>query len=205
MDRNLGILLDEMDKDHLWDNTVVVVVSDHGQQLGEHNGLWLKNTLFEESIHIPFIIYAPGKPAGICDKFVEIVDVYPTITELCKVLHLLMLRVPAWSGSLITLYKHGNASFTQTAPGPQFPLVTKCEAIRNERYHYNYWGVYGEELYDRQNDPNEWTNVVSNAKLQFGIEPDEDNQATGLAKFPSTGLRLHRLLFGCRWRWLWFE
>ncbi|HNP23953.1 MAG TPA: MopE-related protein [Panacibacter sp.] len=164
MDRNLGILLDEMDKDHLWDNTVVVVVSDHGQQLGEHNGLWLKNTLFEESIHIPFIIYAPGKPAGICDKFVEIVDVYPTITELCKV----PTPVDVEGSSLVRLLDNPlqtwkRASFTQTAPGPQFPLVTKCEAIRNERYHYNYWGVYGEELYDRQNDPNEWTNVVSNA------------------------------------------
>ena len=60
MDRNLGVLLDEMDRDHLWDNTVVVLISDHGQHLGEHNGLWLKNTLFEESIHIPLVVYAPA-------------------------------------------------------------------------------------------------------------------------------------------------
>lgn len=164
MDRNLGVLLDEMDKDNLWDNTVIVVVSDHGQQLGEHNGLWLKNTLFEESIHVPFLVYAPGKPAGICNKFVEVVDVYPTITELCKV----PTPVGLEGASLVRLLDDPSqtwkgAAFTQTAPGPAYHLVSKGEAIRTERYHYNYWGVYGEELYDRQNDPDEWTNLVNNA------------------------------------------
>ena len=131
MDRNLGVLLDEMDRDHLWDNTVVVLISDHGQHLGEHNGLWLKNTLFEESIHIPLVVYAPGKPAGICNKFVEAVDIYPTITELCRV------PTPAdvEGSSFVRLLDDPTqtwkkASFTQTAPGPAFPLVSKCEIGR---------------------------------------------------------------------------
>ena len=110
--RNLGVLLDEMDRDHLWDNTVVVLISDHGQHLGEHNGLWLKNTLFEESIHIPLVVYAPGKPAGICNKFFEAVDIYPTITGLC-LQHPLMWKDRGFVEAFKTIqHKRGKASFT---------------------------------------------------------------------------------------------
>lgn len=163
MDRNLGIILDEMDNDNLWENTVVVLVSDHGQHLGEHNGLWLKNTLFNESLHIPLVICAPGKPSGTCNKLVESVDIYPTITELC--------RVPAPNNlegsSMVRLLDNPDqqwkkAVFTQLTPGKNYPLAPKCEGIISENYHYNYWGPYGEELYDRENDPNEYSNLINN-------------------------------------------
>ncbi|WP_171607214.1 sulfatase-like hydrolase/transferase [Limnovirga soli] len=161
LDKNLGILLDALDSKNMWDSTVVVFVSDHGQHLGEHGGMWYKNSLFNESMQVPLIVCAPGKPAAICNNIVELVDVYPTLTELCK------LPTPAnMEGSGFVRLLHNpnqpwkKAAYTQTRPGASFPLVTKAEGIYTNEYHYNYWGPYGEELYDRLNDPNEYNNLA---------------------------------------------
>lgn len=172
MDKNLGRILDELDKNNLWENTVVVFVSDHGQHLGEHLGLWYKNTLFNEAQQVPLIICAPGVQPGVCDKMVEEVDIYPTLTELCK-----LPTPPGMQGvSLVRLLNDPNqqwktAAFTQTKnTGTLYPLVEKPQAIFTNQYHYNYWGVYGEELYDRINDREEYTNLAGNPDYAAALD-----------------------------------
>lgn len=162
MDRNVGLVLDAIDSKNLWSNTIVIFTSDHGQHLGEHNGIWRKNTLFEESLKVPLIVCAPGLPAGTCNKFVELVDLFPTITELCKVPTPETLE----GSSFVRLLQNPNqtwkrAAFSQVRTKDPYTLIDKCEGIHYSKYHYNYWGPYGEELYNREADPNEFVNLVT--------------------------------------------
>lgn len=159
MDAELGLILDEMDRQNLWENTVVVFWSDHGQHLGEHDGTWLKNTLFEESLHVPFIVCAPGKAPGVCNKLVELEDIYPTLAELCG--------LPAPQGmegySFVPLFDNPDMPWKRAV----FSQVKRnntlmAKSVRTDQYRYNTWGTYGEELYDLYADPHEYTNLATN-------------------------------------------
>jgi uncharacterized sulfatase len=170
MDFHLGQILDEMDSLNLWDNSVVVFWSDHGIHLGEHNGLWLKQTLFEEALRIPFVICAPGKKVGICDKLVELVDIFPTLTELCG-----LPKPPGLEGSsLVPLLENPDAQWKKCI----FAQVTRNvnrttimgRAVRTDSFEYNSWESYGEELYDLINDPYQYTNLVTDTAYNTTLD-----------------------------------
>lgn len=80
VDNYVGMMLDTMDRLELWDNTMVIFTSDHGEQLGDHN-MYLKFVLRESSIHIPYMVYHPDIKAGARSELVEQVDIFPTICD----------------------------------------------------------------------------------------------------------------------------
>ena len=81
MDDQVGRVLDELDRLGLREDTVVVFTSDHGYHLGEHT-FWQKSNLHEEVTRVPLIISAPGHDAGESHSLVELMDIYPTVSEL---------------------------------------------------------------------------------------------------------------------------
>ncbi len=160
VDAQIGRLIDTMDRLKLWDNTVVVFWSDHGYHLGEH-GLWMKQSLFENSARVPLVIIAPGaggngKPS---QRTVEFVDLYPTLADLCgltppKNLAGVSLR-PLLDNPAA---KWDRPAFTQVWRG-QFA----GHSVRAARYRYTEWdhGDQGAQLYDYQTDPQEYKNLVN--------------------------------------------
>jgi arylsulfatase A-like enzyme len=82
MDQHIGRVLDGLAASARLQDTVVVIVSDHGQGLGDHDW-WTHGILYEEQIKAPLIIRAPGVPAGRrVDHLVRTIDIAPTIMDL---------------------------------------------------------------------------------------------------------------------------
>ncbi len=85
MDVQVGRVLDQLDALRLTENTVIVLAGDHGFHLGE-NGRFAKRTIFEVALRSPLIVSFPGQSSrGVkTDALVELVDIYPTLCDLCQ-------------------------------------------------------------------------------------------------------------------------
>jgi len=94
-DFQIGLLLERLKERGIYQNSVVVVVSDHGEEFFEHNNLLHGVTLFDESIHVPLIINSPGWKSQVYDELVSQIDVMPTL------LHILGFDVPDVDGEVI--------------------------------------------------------------------------------------------------------
>jgi len=153
-DAQLGRLLDALDASPYRDNTVVVLWSDHGFHLGERDH-WEKFTLWERSTRVTFMMAAPGvTTAGTrCDQPVSLLDIYPTLNELCG-----LLKLPALEGlSLVPQLKD-----VRTArPRPEVTTWGHSHAVRDMRWRYIRYEDGGEELYDHEKDPGEWNNLAA--------------------------------------------
>jgi iduronate 2-sulfatase len=170
IDAQVGVLLDAMDQHDLWKNTIVVFFGDHGYHLGEHGGLWHKKSLFEESCRVPLIVYAPKmQGAGkSCARIVELVDLYPTLTELCGLQHPVNLDGRSFATLLDDPESPGkDAAYSLIARGQDSTEnITEVaylgRSVRTPRWRYTEWedGKRGVELYDHQADPQEFQNLA---------------------------------------------
>lgn len=156
MDAQVGRILDELERLGLRDSTVVVFLSDHGYHLGEH-GFWQKSNLHEDVIRVPLMISVPGMQPGRSSSIVELVDIYPTLSELAG------LPVPEdlHGTSLVPILKDPTA---HAKPGAL--SFAKGISYRVPNWHLMSYPDGTAELYDMQSDPQEFNNLASDRAYQ---------------------------------------
>lgn len=168
VDAQVGRLVAALDELGLAENTIVVFWSDHGYHLGEHGGVWQKRTLFEEAARTPLIIRVPGAAGNgqDCPRVVEMVDLYPTLTDAAG----LGIDDGLAGQSLLPLLgdpvairdSHAVTQILRPADERLATPVMGC-SIRTERWRYTEWaeGASGRELYDHASDPMEFHNLAT--------------------------------------------
>ena len=156
MDAQVGKVMDALERSGVADKTIVIFTSDHGYHLGEHD-FWAKVSLLDESSSVPLIICVPGKKPAVCNSFVELLDLYPTVSSLCG------LDVP-------TRLQGKDISPMLDEPTFQVRDAAFCVApmrkgflIRENKWAYIQYAEnasQGIELYNVQNDPHQYTNLA---------------------------------------------
>lgn len=164
-DAQVGRMLDALEKSPHKDNTIVILLGDNGNHLGEKNK-WHKDSLWKESTRVPLIIYAPGmKPIRhTCDRMASLLDIYPTLADL--------IHVPApkhlEGRSLKPLLENPDLEWNHAVLTNRRPGQT---AVRTEEWCYILYQDGSEELYNRKNDPHEWNNLANNPEYK-GIKKE---------------------------------
>ncbi len=173
IDYCIGLIIDELERLKLRDNTIIVLWGDHGWKLGEH-GAWAKHTNFEVDTKVPLIVDVPGMKAEgeKSAALVELVDIYPTLCDLCGLPKpdnlegysfkpVLDDADKSWKKAVFSQYPRNRRDADRLIMG---------NTVRTQRYRYVEWvhvksgEVRALELYDRQNDPQENVNVVEEAE-----------------------------------------
>ena len=157
VDDQLGKVLRALEDSKYAENTIVVLWSDHGQNLGEKRH-WRKQSLWEESTRVPLFVKTPGQSSGGCQsgRVVSLLDVYPTLVDLCE-----LPPAPKLEGqSLLPLLKNPDAEWAKPVLSTWY---YRNHAVRSEDWRYIRYRDGSEELYNHRNDPGEHTNLAGDA------------------------------------------
>ncbi len=189
MDAQVGKVLEALERSEVADKTIVVFTSDHGYHLGEHD-FWAKVSLLDESSGVPLIISVPGQKPAVCSSLVELLDLYPTVAELCGI------EIPKHvQGKNISRMLSDPAHEVRDAAFSVAPM-RKGFLLRDHAYAYIQYGENasgGIELYDVRVDPKQYKNLASlpkyqtlvdeyKMKMQLKLAQVRDNDLEGLNK-----------------------
>jgi arylsulfatase A-like enzyme len=157
VDDLIGQLVAALEESKYGDNTIIVLWSDHGFQLGE-KGRWGKYSLWERATRVNLMWVAPGvtTPGTVTDKPANLLDIYPTLVSLTG------LEPPEGQlegNDLSVLMKDADAAWTDTTVTS---FGYKNYGVRSDRYRYIEYADGTEELYDHTKDKWEWTNLADN-------------------------------------------
>ena len=177
LDREIGVLLGRLRSMGVLDSSVVVVIGDHGELLGEHHMAAHGFSMHRAVRKIPLVVRAPGRFVGgrRVSSLVRLEDVFPTILELCGV-------EPVKGIDGITLTRDLDGRISRAMQGPdmemkarlekQVPgvnasrLTAGIEAVFDGRWHFLSYDDGRRELFDIANDPDERTNLAESQPLE---------------------------------------
>jgi arylsulfatase A-like enzyme len=176
VDACIGVVVDALKSQDLWQNTILIITSDHGYQLGQKEFLF-KGALWEESMRIPLLVRVPGMPVekNHIDTPVSLIDIYPTLVELCGLTVSSSNQVKRVGVSIEPLLNPGSQEKEERmALGVMQsdvveplderwmdePFLNQHWTLRTDRWRYIRYQDGSEELYDHQTDPHEWYNLA---------------------------------------------
>ena len=157
-DACVGVVLDALEKSKYADNTIIVLWGDHGFHIGQKDRI-SKLTLWEQGSKTPLIISTPDLAATggkQCQQPVSLVDLYPTLVELCG----LPARDRLDGRSIAPLLLNPKTKW----PNPAVVSLRGDHAVRSKHWHYIRYSAGGEELYDATKDPNQWKNLANDTR-----------------------------------------
>lgn len=162
IDAQIGIVLDELERLKLEENTIIVLLGDHGWNLGEHK-LWCKQVTFEKALRTPLLLKVPKKTKGEkTDAIVEFIDIYPSLMELIG------LEIPKTvDGKSFVPTLNGKKTKKNWAVSKWKDAVT----LVKDTLFYTEWvddnGVaYERMLFDHKTDPLELNNLAEKESYQ---------------------------------------
>lgn len=172
LDDQIGKLVGQLKADGLYENTIIIYLSDNGYFLGNH-GLGNKITMHEESVRVPMFVHSPLLPVkpGKSNALVSSLDVYPTILDLAG--------VPAPSHlmgkSLVPVLKDPSEKVrdyvvTECVGPPEKRLGTGHRMVRTDHFKYILSSSDEEAFFDLRNDPCELKNLIAEPELKVEID-----------------------------------
>jgi arylsulfatase len=179
IDHEVGLMLDELQRSGLDQNTIVVFCSDHGAQLLEH-GLTDKNVFFEGSIRVPMMVRYPRVVAPArYEEMIEAIDLMPSLLELCRIREPYNVQGRSFAPLIAgrrDAYRPRTHVFSENVipevittgslnmyyePGEGIAGIRHPDAkmVRTDRWKLTHYPGHGGELYDLANDPREARNL----------------------------------------------
>jgi len=160
-DECVGRVIEALDNSAYRDNTIIVLWSDHGWHLGEKLH-WRKFSLWEEATHNVLYFSGPGVAKGRSEYPVNLLDIYPTLIDLCKLPALSQVEGESLTPVLADPDAH-----------PGRPALTthgfQNHSLRSKRWRYIRYADGSQELYDHDNDELEWRNLAGDPQYQSVI------------------------------------
>ncbi len=177
-DDALATMIAKLKQDGVWDDSIVVVLSDHGEEFLEHGELEHSGELWNELVHVPLLVHLPSKPSARIETPVRLIDVLPTLCELAD------LPVPAQAQGVSlapciagkTEERPVVSEMVTSWRTPENGPVTPNEFLRTLRIgSWMFLVLTGndqrvEELYDLAADPGEKKNLIADPSKRELIE-----------------------------------
>ena len=170
----VGKVLKSIEESEFNDNTLVLLFSDHGYSLGEKEYLF-KYALWEESTRVPLIIKHPNyknKAGQIVTHPVSLVDIYPTIKDLCnlKGSTLISEKGAELDGFSLKVFLENSETKNWSGPDEAMSIISSWKtkkpenqhiSLRSKDFRFIRYANGAIELYDHRVDKNEWYNLAT--------------------------------------------